>query len=60
VEKKTAMMGYTLILGVLGISAIGISFMRDEPYNSICTLYLFGFIAFQWIANYFGIKEDNL
>ncbi len=49
---------YGIGLLVVGIITLVNVFITDELFNSFAIIYLVGFIAFQWLANYFSIKTD--
>jgi tetratricopeptide (TPR) repeat protein len=51
-------LSYGIGLLVVGIIALFIVFISDELFNSFTIIYLVGFIAFQWLANYFSIKTN--
>jgi len=57
---KNGFLIYSGIMALVGIAAIVISFRDGELYNGMSVLFLFGFIAFQWIANYLMIKKSNI
>lgn len=55
-KPKNILVYYTIGLAVLGIHVlINLSFYNILP--AVAPIYLFGFIAYQWIANYFIIKN---
>lgn len=58
-KNKNALLIYTTALGVVGLLAIAVTFISGGMYNVFSMAFLFGFIAYQWIANYMLIKEDN-
>lgn len=59
-KYKHALVVYTAVLGLLGIAAITVTFRTGELFNEFTTLFGFGFIAFQFVANFLGIKENNV
>lgn len=59
-NKKNMYQIYCIFLGIIGLCAISITFVSNEMFNLFTVIYLFGFIAYQWIANYFSIKESNV
>lgn len=59
-RKKRILINYTIAMGLVGIIAIINAMNSGEIFNAYSTLYLFMFIAYQWVANYFIIKEDNI
>ena len=58
-KRKYLLLGYTILMSVVGITAIAITFSSGEPFNFMTFIYIFGFIAFQWLANFLLIKEGN-
>lgn len=59
-KNKYTLLIYTIALGVVGLMAIGLTFSTGEMFNSMTVVFIWGFVAFQWVANYMLIKEDNL
>lgn len=58
-KNKYGLLIYTIVLAVLGLTAIGLTFLTGEMFNIMTIVFIFGFVAFQWVANYMLIKEDN-
>lgn len=59
-NKKTKwMVAYAALMAITGIAAIAISFAKNDIFNIMTVVFLTEFIAFQWLANFFMIKEDN-
>jgi tetratricopeptide (TPR) repeat protein len=50
---------YTVGLALVGILAISLMFLRDEGLNMLSNVYIIGFIAFQWLANFLIIGKEN-
>lgn len=50
---------YTIGLGVLGLLSVFASLATGQMINGISLIYILAFIAFQWLANFVMIKEDN-
>lgn len=50
---------YAAGLAIVGITAITLIFINGKMGNPLVTVYLLGFIAFQWVANFVRIKESN-
>lgn len=57
---KYSLLIYTIVMAVVGTGAILLSFSSGELFNGLTLLYVIGFVAFQWIANFLLIKEDNV
>lgn len=51
---------YSIVMTLLGIGAIVNTFMTGELFNMLTVVFIFGFVAFQWLANFFIIKEANV
>lgn len=49
---------YGIGMLIIGMIALLLVFTRDELFNTFSVIYLVGFIAFQWLANYFSIKTN--
>lgn len=58
-KHKNILLVYTIAIAIIGISAIGITFSTGELFNMMSGIFMIGFIAYQWIANFMLIKEDN-
>lgn len=58
-KNKYGLLIYTIALAVVGLTAIGLTFSTGEMFNLMTVVFIFGFVAFQWVANYMLIKEDN-
>lgn len=58
-KNKYGLLIYTIALAITGLIAIGLTFSTGEMFNLMTVFFIFGFIAFQWVANYMLIKEDN-
>jgi hypothetical protein len=55
-KYKNILVIYTLFLSIVGALAVAISISQDNLYNFMSIGFLFGFIAYQWIANFMIIK----
>lgn len=58
-KNKNVLLIYTISLAIAGLISIGITFIDGNMYNIMTIIFIFGFVAFQWFANYILIKEDN-
>lgn len=56
-KKLIIYAGIMFLLGSLGIVQ---SFKTGQSFNIFTTLFLLGFIAYQWIVNYLQIKKSNV
>lgn len=59
-KYKHALVIYTAVMGLLGIAAITTAFNTGELFNDFTSLFGFAFIAFQFVANFLGIKKSNV
>jgi tetratricopeptide (TPR) repeat protein len=51
---------YTLVMGIIGVGVLAIAFKTGEIFNEFTYVYLLSFIAFQWLANFIIIKQNNV
>jgi tetratricopeptide (TPR) repeat protein len=58
-KHKYALLIGTLLMAGLGLSAIALTFSTGQLFNVMTPIFVFGFVAFQWVTNYFLIKQDN-
>ena len=58
-KHKNSLLIYAVAMAFTGIVAIGLTFMTGEMFNMVTTIFIIGFIGFQWIANFLLIKEQN-
>lgn len=58
-KYKHAFLIYAAAMSLIGISAIVLTFSTGELFNMLSVIFIFGFVGFQWVANYLLIKEDN-
>ncbi len=58
-KNKNGLLIYTVALAIVGFVAIALTFTTDEMINGATGVFIFGFVAFQWLANYMLIREDN-
>ncbi len=58
-KYPNALLIYTMVMAFAGLSAIAFAFISGDIFNLMTTIFIIGFIAFQWIANYVAIERDN-
>jgi tetratricopeptide (TPR) repeat protein len=58
-KPKNALLFYSIGMAVVGVLAIGQTFLTGELFNLLTVIFIFGFVGFQWVANYLLIKEEN-
>jgi tetratricopeptide (TPR) repeat protein len=58
-KYKNVLIIYAGFLFVVGFAALVEIFIRGEIFSVYIPIYFFGFIAFQWIANFMLIKQGN-
>jgi len=58
-KYKNTFLIYSIAMTVTGLIAIGLTFSTGELINIMSGIFILGFVAFQWLANFFMIREDN-
>jgi len=58
-KYKNTFLIYSIAMTVIGLIAIGLTFATGEFFNIASGVFILGFVAFQWLANFFLIREDN-
>ncbi len=58
-KYKNALLIYTIVLAALGLLSISVSFSTGNIFNGMSMIFIFGFVAFQWVANFMVIKQSN-
>ncbi|HUP11201.1 MAG TPA: tetratricopeptide repeat protein [Niastella sp.] len=59
-SKYNAFMIYTIAMGVIGLAALGAAFSNNPAlFDNLATVFLVGFIAFQFLANVLIIRSTN-
>ena len=58
-KYENAFLIYSIIMTLVGLSAIGLTFSRGEMFNVVFIIFILGFVGFQWVVNYLRIKETN-
>jgi len=58
-KTRNGLLIYTIAMAVAGLVAIGLTFATGEIFNFLSVIYIIGFVAFQWVANFLLIKETN-
>lgn len=58
-QYKTLLIVYTAAMALLGVLAVYSAFGTGEPFNLFTTLFLFGFIAYQWLANILRSRQRS-
>ena len=56
---KDALLIYTIAMAAVGAGAIFLTFTTPVLVNTMSIVFLFGFVIFQWVANFLLIKENN-
>jgi hypothetical protein len=54
-----ALIIYAGVMTLIGLGAIINAFITGETFNFLTTLFIIGFVVFQFLANYLLIKENN-
>jgi hypothetical protein len=58
-KYKNALIIYTIAMAAVGILGISTTFSTGEIFNPFIPIFIFGFVAFQWVANYMIIQSGN-
>ncbi len=58
-KQPLLMQLYIYGLGAMAIAAIAAGFITGDPFTLWSIIYLFGFIAFQWVVNFAMIRRSN-
>lgn len=58
-RKKRLLLNYALGMAIIGLLSIYNTARSGELFSGYTVLYIFSFVAYQWVANYILIKEDN-
>jgi tetratricopeptide (TPR) repeat protein len=58
--KYNAFMIYTIAMAVTGLGALGAAFSGDPAlFDNLAAVFMLGFVAFQFIANFLIIRSSN-
>ena len=58
-KYKNVLLIYTIAMAIVGIASIAITFSTNNIFTILSPVFIVGFIAFQWGANFLIIREDN-
>jgi tetratricopeptide (TPR) repeat protein len=58
-KHKYSLLIYTIIMALIGVIAIALTFITGDLFNTMSVIFVFGFIGFQWVANFLLIKQSN-
>ena len=56
---KYSLIIYAVVMFCIGSAAIWETFDSGELFNAFTPIFIFGFVAFQWLANFLMIRESN-
>lgn len=56
-KSRAILVGYTALLGAAGYGAVLLTGSNSDTAGSLYMIFLFGLIAFQFIANFISIRE---
>ncbi len=59
-KNKNALMIYAVVMALVGLGSIFLSFQTGEIFNMFSAIFIIGFVAFQWVANYMLIRDTNV
>lgn len=57
--KYNSFMIYTIAMAVIGLAALAAAFALSPAFQTLGYIFLGGFIAFQWMANFVMIRSSN-
>jgi tetratricopeptide (TPR) repeat protein len=59
-SKYNSLFIYTIAMAVVGLAALGAAFLNNVAvFDALTIVFLVGFIAFQWLANFLMIRRSN-
>lgn len=58
-KNKNVLAYYTIAMALIGIGAVYQTFATGELFNAFSSIFLLGFIGYQWVANFFLIERSN-
>ena len=58
-SRFNSLLIYTIAMAVIGVAALGAAFANNAAFDTLATIFLIGFIAFQWLANFLMIRSNN-
>lgn len=58
-SKYNSLFIYTIVMAVVGLTAIITAFANNPVFETLVYVFLIGFVAFQWLANFFMIRSSN-
>lgn len=58
-KHRVALVIYTVAMALIGILALGVTFSSGVVFNLFTVIFLFAFVAFQWLTNFFLIRSSN-
>jgi tetratricopeptide (TPR) repeat protein len=59
-KSRYVLLVYAGAMTLIGLGAIYNTFATKEMFNGFSLTFIFGFVAFQWLANYLLIDESNV
>ena len=59
-KYKNAPLYFSMVMGSIGLLAIYTTFMDNQLYNGFTIIFILCFVAYQWLANYWSIKRNNI
>lgn len=58
-KNKNALLIYAVAMVLVGVMGVFLTFSTNNMFNLMTTIFIFGFVIFQWVANFLIIKEDS-
>lgn len=57
---KNAPLYITIVIGLLGSLAVFTAFREHILFNGFTALFILSFVIYQWVANFFIIRQNNI
>jgi tetratricopeptide (TPR) repeat protein len=58
-KYKLALLAYAVVMIIVGGLAILVTFITGELFNLLTVVFIFGFVAYQWIYNFVAIEVNK-
>jgi len=58
-KYKYSLLVYAGLMAAVGLGAIYITFQSGELFNALSPIFVYGFIGYQFVANFLMIKQSN-
>jgi tetratricopeptide (TPR) repeat protein len=58
-SKYNSLLIYSIAMAVVGVMALGAAFSNNAAFDTLASIFLIGFIAFQFLVNFVMIRRNN-